>query len=131
VVVEQPSETIYAALSAYEDACQRFQFDAGALFILRSLHVPLDRLQDRLESALDDEEVCRRIDDIIVGSHAHGRKLLEALESDVQSVSIYLQNLGQPGQGRLEKDDVDVYIHALFRYSEVLTLARKKNTQYV
>jgi hypothetical protein len=129
--VEQISKTIHAALRIYKDTCKLFQSDGAALSILRSFHSPLDRLEDRLGLALDNEEVCQRLDEIAIGDQDQACKLLAALESDVQSVSTYLRDLGRSGQSRLEKDDVDVYTNALFRYSEVLKLALKKNTQYV
>jgi hypothetical protein len=131
VIADQASETIRAALSAYEDTRKQFQSDAGALFILQNLHAPLDRLQDRLELALDNEGVRRRLDKIVIGDQDQGRKLLAALDSDVRLVSTYLQNLGRSGQGHLEKGDIDVYANALIRYSEVLKLVLKKETQYV
>lgn len=129
--IEQVSETIQAAVNIYEDTCKQFHSDGAALSILRSLHTPLDRLQDRLESVLDNEEVRQRLDGIVIGDQAHGRKFLAALDSDVQFVSTYLQDLGRPGQSHVEKDDVGLYTNALFRYSEVLKLVLKKNTKYV
>jgi hypothetical protein len=131
VDIEQASETIHAALSAYKDTCKRFQSNGDALATLQSFHAPLDRLQDRLELILDNDGVRGRLDKIVIGDQAHGRKLLAALESDVQLVSTYLKNLGRPGQGHLKEHDVNVYTNALFRYSEVLKLVLKKDTQYV
>jgi hypothetical protein len=131
VSIEQVSETIKAALSAYKDACKRFHSDAGALSTLQRLHAPLDRLQDRLELALDSEGTRERLENIVISDQAQERKLLAALGYDVKLVSTYLQNLGRPGQSYLEKDDIDVCINALFRYSEVFKLVLKKNTQCV
>jgi hypothetical protein len=129
--VEQVSKTIHTALRIYEDTCKRFQSDGAALIILQNFRSPLDHLEDRLGFVLDNEEACQRLDEISVGDQAHARKLLEALESDVQFVSTYLRDVGRPGQSRLDKDDVDVYTDALVRYSKVLKLVLKKNTKYV
>jgi hypothetical protein len=129
--VEQVSEMIHTALNIYEDTCERFQSDGAALSTLRSLHAPLERLAVRLESVTDNDEARRRLDEIVIGDQARGRKFLAALSSDVQFVSTYLRDLGRPGQSCLEKDDVVVYSNALVRYSEVLKLVLKKSTQYV
>jgi hypothetical protein len=122
--VEDVLKTAETTFNEYQNASQRFASDANALLLL-PLSLPLDRVRERLESIVDDEEVRERLENITV-ARSDKRYFLSRLDVDMQAILTYLQN-ASPSSGPLKKTEVDVYAQALTRYGEVLKAVRNKN----
>jgi hypothetical protein len=99
--------------------------------LLCGLETPLTRLCDLLELAVDDADISNRITTITVGGVSEAsRAFLETLDVDLRTLRTSLSNIGSANPTALCKTDVDVYVQALNRYSEVLKLVQKRNMMY-
>jgi hypothetical protein len=126
--VEDVLKTAEATFNEYQSASQRFASDANALLLLPALGLAVDRVRDRLESIVDDNEVLERLQNVAVGDSVQ-RPFLSGLNMDMQAIYTYLRNAGPSGTP-LKKAEVDVYAQALNRYGEVLKIVQKKNAKY-
>jgi hypothetical protein len=127
--VEDVIRTAETTLDEYQSALQRFASNTNALMLLPALSLAVDRVRDRLESIVDDDEVLERLENIAVEGSAK-RLFLRGLDVDMQAICAYLRNAGPSGTP-LKKAEVDVYAQALTRYGEVLKIVQKKNVKYV
>jgi hypothetical protein len=121
------------ALKLAENACRecgvavkRFASDTDSLTILHDLDVALNRTRDRLESVVDDDEICERFHNIRVGEPIQELQILDGICQDLQVIYEYLQKASAGGLS-VNKSAVEVYIHVLHRYSEVFKLLQKKS----
>jgi hypothetical protein len=93
--------------------------------LLPALSLAVDRVRDRLESIVDDDEVLERLENIAVGGSAK-RPFLTGLGVDMEVICKYLQN-ADPSGSPLKKAEVDAYAQALNRYGEILKIVLRKN----
>jgi hypothetical protein len=124
--VEDALKTAETTCNEYENASQKLASDANALLLL-PLSLPLDRVRERLESIVDDEEIRERLENITI-ARPDNRSLMSGLDVDMQAICTYLQNAGS-NSCPLKKAEVDVYAQALTRYGEVLKTVRNKNVK--
>jgi hypothetical protein len=124
--VGQTLTTIRTVSNAYRNTIQRFASDEDALSILRRLGNALDRVQFCLESGREDEEYCRRLEEIAISDD--GSRLLISLYFDSMQVFTYLQHLAGVGGGEWVKDEAIRYTHTLTRYEEILETVRKRHS---
>jgi hypothetical protein len=122
--VEDVLKTAETTCNEYETTSEKLASDANALLLL-PLSLPLDRVRERLESIVDDEDVRERLENITV-ARSDKRPFLSGLDVDMQTICTYLQNAGS-SSGSLKRAEVDVYAQALTRYGEVLKAIRNKN----
>jgi hypothetical protein len=81
----------------------------------------LDRVKDRLESIVDDDEILMQMNKITIGTGAI--PFLAQLDRDISAMCTYLQNTTNP----LREDEVDGYGQAMGRYAEVLKVVLSRN----
>jgi hypothetical protein len=115
-------QTAERTLNECENASERLGSDAKAL---RPVERDLDRVKDRLESIVDDEEILMRMNKITIGAEA--TPLLDQLDRDLSTICTYLQNSTSP----LREAEVDRYIQAMSRYAEVLKVVLSRNKTLV
>jgi hypothetical protein len=117
--IEHVIETTGKALKEYEIASQRLDLVANAL--LRPVWQSLDRIKDRLESVVDDEEVIEKLNEITVGIDA--APLLDQLDWDLFALCTYLRNANSP----LREAEVNGCAQVLGRYAGVLKVVLSKS----
>jgi hypothetical protein len=128
--IEDVMKTVDTTLIEYQNVYRRFASDPETLSLLHILSQTLDRVQDRLESTADDDDVLAQLESITVGETDKERPFLSVLNVDMQTICAYLQSAASSGSP-LENAEINVYAEALHRYGKVLKAIHKKKKKSV
>jgi hypothetical protein len=120
--IEHVIETTERALNECKNASERL---GSAAKPLRPVGRNLDRVKDRLESMMDDDEVLMRMNEITIGVEA--TPFLDQLGWDLSAICTYLRNTTSP----LREAEVNGYVQAMDRYAEVLKVVLSRNQTLV
>jgi hypothetical protein len=126
--VKEALEVIEGAIKVHDEAVEQFEStpsDSGSRKVLYRMGKVLQQICSSLEYILDDEDVCDRIDQILVGSMAHQRRLLPALIEDIRLIEDYLQKLLSVPTA-VDELLMESYNRVLERYLDLSKNVRKK-----